>query len=168
MVMSLYCDNFLDDGKAILVRSRKPDNHWFGDSANERPSIMSKITREFLKTLSLRELRRIAQAISELICEIDSEPRREIDIAAEHTGDPDMIYQALPLNERRRGRWKQQELIYCSKERCPHCPHGEFVFSYRENRRKKTRSVEYLGQPLLPSEVIRGMKAGLLLEKGNE
>jgi hypothetical protein len=51
--------------------------------------------------------------------------------------------------------------IYCSAERCPRCPHGDFRFRYGRNKRKDTLSVKYMGTMAFSYEVIEGLRAGV-------
>jgi hypothetical protein len=59
------------------------------------------------------------------------------------------------------GDWYQVERIYCSAERCPRCPHGDFRFRYRRNKRKDTLSVKYMGTMAFSYEVIEELRAGV-------
>ena len=72
-----------------------------------------------------------------VISEIESGPRREIDIADSHIGDPALIANSTLLRGKRgEGRWSVRESIYCSLERCPNCPHGDYLYEYFRYKRK--------------------------------
>jgi len=93
-----------------------------------------------------------------IISEIEKGPRREIDIADEHTGDPTPIASEILLDgDKEQGRWYQRERIYCSLERCPNCPHGDYFYAYRRNKRRGTVTVQFGGIPVFKREDIENM-----------
>ena len=115
--------------------------------------------RQRLRTIPLKHLRELLAAVQSRIEELERLPaRREIDIAADHTGDKELIHAVLwTVGDQTTGRWRQSETIYCCPERCPSCPHGEFLFRYRRNKRKGTLTVTFVGFPALDDEVLEQM-----------
>lgn len=111
--------------------------------------------------MPLRHLRELAADVQALIRELESaKVRREIDIASEHQGNKELIHSVVrTIGDKSTGRWRQVENIYCCLERCPQCPHGEFVFRYRRNLRKHTVSVTFVGTPALPNAVLEMMRS---------
>ena len=120
--------------------------------------MLKRIRRYALEFRSLRELREIRDTVNALIQEVEQGPRREIDIADAHTGDPAFIHEVKWETEWKAGRQRRCELIYCSSQRCPECPHGSFIFKYRRNLRKKTREVMYVGRPVLDLDALDEMR----------
>ena len=81
-----------------------------------------------------------------LITELESGPRREVDIATAHTGDPTLVDQVLRVaGDKTSGKWFQVERIFCSTEKCPKCPHGDYMYEYRHNKKKGTTTVRFKG-----------------------
>jgi hypothetical protein len=106
----------------------------------------------------LNELRAEAAELEVVISEIESGPRREIDIADSHTGDPAFVAKSTLLHgQRGEGRWSVRESIYCSLERCPNCPHGDYFYEYRRNKRKGTLTVKFRGIPVFKIEDLEAM-----------
>jgi hypothetical protein len=116
--------------------------------------------RQHLRKLPLKYLRELVTDAQSLIRDLEAAPvRREIDIAAEHDDNVDLIHSVVrTIGDRATGRWRQVEKIYCSLEHCPRCPHGEFIFRYRRNKRKKHVTVTFVGTPGLPNEVLEQMR----------
>jgi hypothetical protein len=122
--------------------------------------------------LSLCELRRLKDGITVLIQEIEQGERREIDIASEHTGARELSARVLRvIGDPSSGKWEQIERIYCSLERCPRCPHGDFRYRYQRDRRRGSVSVRYIGTMALSHETVEhlreGICAGMLYEIKN-
>jgi hypothetical protein len=111
--------------------------------------------------MPLRNLRELASDVQALVRELENaKMRREIDIASEHQGDKNLIHSVVrTIGDKSTGRWRQVENIYCCLEHCPQCPHGEFVFRYRRNIRKRTVSVTFVGMPALPNELLEMMRS---------
>src|ERR1700733_2538017 len=114
-----------------------------------------------LRRMPLRDLREFAADVQALVRELESaKVRREIDIASEHQGNNDLIHSIVrTIGDKSTGRWRQVEKVYCCSERCPQCPHGEFIFRYRRNLRKHTMSVTFVGMPGLPNEILEVMRS---------
>jgi hypothetical protein len=94
----------------------------------------------------LNELKSKTAKLEAVISEIESSPRREIDMADSHTGDPAFIAKSTLLRGKRgERRWRVRESIYCSLERCPNCPHGDYFYDYFRNKRKGTLTVKLVG-----------------------
>ena len=112
---------------------------------NRRRSLMAK---------SLVWLRQYREDLDAVIGELESVPeRREIDIAAEHSGEPDLVGEVLDVQDE--GRWREQlQTIYCSTDRCPRCPHGPYWYTYRQNVRKGTTSIRYAGRPFVDMKLV--------------
>ncbi len=103
--------------------------------------------RRKYEKMSLSALRKLRDDLQVIITELEKAPPREIDIATDHTGDPDLIEQVLQVfGDRTSGKWIQVERIFCSKEKCPECPHGDYHYEYRYNKKKGTTSVRYKGK----------------------
>ena len=89
------------------------------------------------------------------IGEIRSGPRREIDVAVNFDGSPNRIAEVLRVEgNENSGRWRQLQRIYCSPEPCRGCPHGDFWYRYRRNKKKKTLHVEYIGPAVFEQDVL--------------
>ena len=126
---------------------------------------MNKRHKEKYAAMSLKTLRELRDDLSEIIREQEAQPRREIDIAAEHTGDPALIARVLrTVGDPNSGRWHQVERIYCTFERCPRCPHGDFRYRYQRNKRKGTITVDYVGTQVFDHELIERLKARIGIE----
>ena len=94
--------------------------------------------------MPLSKLRQLRNDLDILISEIENGPRREIDIAEDHTGDPALIAEVVRVEgDKTSGKWYQVERIYCSLERCPNCPHGDFWYEYQVNKKRKTFRVSF-------------------------
>jgi hypothetical protein len=112
--------------------------------------------------MPLRKLREFHQELGQLVRGIANQPPRDIDIAFDHTGDPSVVAKVLRvIGEPTSSAWYQVERIYCSKERCPRCPHGDFAFQYRRNKRKGTTSKRYVATTAFGQEVIDRLTAGV-------
>jgi hypothetical protein len=104
----------------------------------------------------LKDLRQLRDQISQSIDEISAQPRREIDIAADFDGRPDLVAEVLRTRGNPdSGKWKQLQRIYCSPEHCSECPHGEFWYRYTRNRKKKTLKSTYIGKPGLSQDELQ-------------
>lgn len=44
--------------------------------------------------------------------------------------------------------------IYCSQERCPRCPHGDFWYRYRRNSQSATTAVRFTGRAVFAPDAI--------------
>jgi hypothetical protein len=120
---------------------------------------MHSATRTKLIAMPLIKLRKLRSDLDSLIREVETASRREIDIAAEHSGSPAMIHEVLELKGTRgASRWRQLEKIYCSAERCQRCPHGPFWYEYRTNKREKTVVVKFAGKSIFDYEVLRDLR----------
>ena len=113
---------------------------------------LSKLKQE------LKELKTKAAELEAVIHEIEKGERREIDIADSNTGDPVLVSNSILLDgERGKGRWYVRESIYCSLEKCPNCPHGEYFYEYRYNKRKHAMNVRFRGIPAFKTEDLEAM-----------
>src|SRR3990167_2013873 len=117
------------------------------------------------RRMPLRWLRELQECIQGIIAEMEALPSaREIDIAAEHAGEPHLIHKVYRLRgDRKRGRWSQLQRIYCSAERCANCPHGPYWYTYRTNKKRGTLSVTFTGKgaafsPELLEELERNVR----------
>jgi hypothetical protein len=119
------------------------------------------MTQEHLRRMPLRRLRELAADVESVIHELESSTlRREIDIAEEHDGNASLIHSVVrKIGNEKTGRWRQVEWIYCCSQHCPRCPHGEFVFRYRRNRRKHTTNVSFVGMPALDDKTLEWMRS---------
>lgn len=117
--------------------------------------------RQRLSRMPLKHLRDIADHVQSLIQKLEGASiRREIDIAADHEGNVDLIHSIVrTMGNQRAGRWQQVEKIYCCREHCPRCPHGEFIFRYRRNKRKRSVTVTFVGMPALPNDILEQMQS---------
>jgi hypothetical protein len=123
---------------------------------------MDKNLRRMLKAMPVRKLRDLQQELDQLVREVANQPPRETDVAFDHTGDPSLVAKVLRIiGYPNSGSWYQVERIYCSPERCPRCPHGDFKFRYRHNKRKGTTSKKYVARMAFEQEVIDRLKAGV-------
>lgn len=112
-----------------------------------------------LLELPLLKLRKLRSDIDILISELESSPRRELDIAVGRAEAPDMPHEVIEVRGGKRpGGWRQLEKIYCSLERCPNCPHGPYWYRYRANKRKKTVTVAFAGKPFFDHEFIQQLR----------
>jgi hypothetical protein len=119
--------------------------------------------KQQLYRLPLRKLRELATDVQSVIRELEKAPvRRDIDIAAEHSGHADLIHSvARIIGDKASGRWRQIQNIYCCLEHCPQCPHGEFVFRYRRNKKTGKITVSFAGIPALPNDILAAMGANI-------
>ncbi len=123
---------------------------------------MDRALRRKLGAMPLRRLRELQHDLKQLVAELEGQPRREIDIAVEHSGDPSLVASVLrTIGDPNGNDWYQVECIYCSAERCARCPHGDFRFQYRRNKRKGTVSKKYVGTMAFSHELIERLKAGV-------
>ena len=110
---------------------------------------MNKMRRRKFEAMSLSELWRLRDDLQNIISELENSPRREIDIATNHTGDPALIARILRVDgDKSRGKWFQVERIFCSIERCADCPHGDFWYEYSQSKKHRTTKVKYRGKAL--------------------
>ena len=108
---------------------------------------MHRMQRHKFEMMPLFALRRLRDELQILISELESGPRREIDIATAHIGNPALVVQVLRIiGDKTSGKWIQVERILCSLERCPNCPHGEFMYEYRQNKKTGTTRVTFKGK----------------------
>jgi len=56
---------------------------------------MNRMRRRKFEAMALSELWQLRDDLQAIISELENGPRREIDIATEHTGDPALIAQIL-------------------------------------------------------------------------
>jgi hypothetical protein len=120
---------------------------------------MDKRFRQKYTSMPLRKLRRLAADLEKLIKELEGTPLREIDIAAEHSGDPALVAQVLRTHGSAQDRqWFQVERIYCSIERCPSCPHGDFKYRY-QRRKDGTFTKKYICKMAVNGEIVEWMKS---------
>lgn len=85
--------------------------------------------------------------------------RSDEEIAIEHDGQPHLIHSVTRIiGDKASGRWQQIEMIFCCAEHCPRCPHGEFRYRYRTNKTKGTTTVDFIGEPGLPSAILESMR----------
>ncbi|ULA68838.1 MAG: hypothetical protein LZF62_380024 [Nitrospira sp.] len=102
--------------------------------------------RTKFQNMPLSKLRKLRNDLDVIITKLEKGPRREIDIAADHTGDPALIVQILRvIGDPTSGKWIQVERILCSPARCSECPHGEFMYEYRRSE-KGILSVRFGGK----------------------
>lgn len=124
-------------------------------------STMNKQLRQKYTAMPLRELRRFARDLQRLIAEVESKPRREIDIATEHSGDPTLVDRVSRVEGNTQDqKWYQVERICCSRERCPSCPHGDFRYRYQRSKHGKITK-KYVGTMAFDSETIERLMAGV-------
>lgn len=96
--------------------------------------------------MPLSKLRCLRDELEALISRFENGLPREIDIAMAHTGAPALIAQVLRVwDEETNSKWIQAERIFCSLEKCPNCPHGDFMYEYKRNKKLGTISVRYKG-----------------------
>jgi hypothetical protein len=116
-----------------------------------------------LRRKPLKHLRQLSADIQSLIQELEGTPvRRDIDIASQHEGKPELIHSvSRTIGDKTTGHWRQVEMIYCCLERCPQCPHGEFIFQYRRNKRTGTVTVNFGGWPALDSKTLEWLRLGV-------
>ena len=128
---------------------------------------MHRMQRRKFEMMPLSNLRRLRDELQVLISELEHGPRREIDIATAHTGDPALIVQVLRIiGDKTRGKWIQVERILCSLERCPNCPHGEFMYEYRQNKKSGTTRVTFKGKGF-DQQALDNLRFFELTEGGN-
>jgi hypothetical protein len=108
---------------------------------------MHRMQRRKYEKMPLTKLRRLRNELHALITELENGPRREIDIADSHTGDPTLIARVLRvIGDKTSGKWIQVERIFCSQERCHDCPHGDYLYEYRQNTKRGTTTVRFKGK----------------------
>jgi|SRR6266850_4515000 len=110
-------------------------------------SRMNRMQRRKFEMMPLSELRRLRDDLQKLVFQLENSPRREIDIATAHTGDPALTVQVLRINgDKNSNKWGQVERILCSLEGCLNCPHGDFKYEYRKNKKSGAIKVIYKGE----------------------
>ncbi len=120
---------------------------------------MNKRLRQRFEAMPLHKLRPLPDEILKLIKELEAGPRREIDIVTEHSEDPALVARILRTEGDPNGNdWYQIERIYCSPEKCPNCPHGDYRFRYQRNKRKKTIRKKFIAKMVFDHETIERMK----------
>ena len=108
---------------------------------------MDRMQRRKFEMMPLSKLRQLRDDLQKLVSELENSPRREIDIATAHTGDPALTVQVLRIiGDKNSNKWGQVERILCSLERCPNCPHGDFTYEYRKNKKSGAGKVIYKGE----------------------
>ena len=108
---------------------------------------MNRMRRRKLEVMPLSALWQLRDDLQAIIAQLENRPRREIDIATDHTGDPTLIAQVLRVEgDKTSGKWIQVERIFCSIARCTGCPHGDYHYEYRYNKKKGTTTVRFKGQ----------------------
>lgn len=111
--------------------------------------------------MPLRDLRKLRDYLADLIATLENGPRREIDIAMEHAGKLEMIARVLRTEgDRNSSSWIQVERIFCSPPKCSACPHGDYFYRYRRNK-KGTVTVQYLGKAFLEHEDLEWLEEGI-------
>lgn len=126
---------------------------------------MHHMRRKSLAYRSLRELRGLKRDIEILIREIERGPTRAIDIATEFDGSTHRVAKLVETRSNEKsGSATRSQYIYCSDDRCPECPHGPFLFEYRETKHRAT--VKFVGFPFVGMAVVEkamedGKKLGL-------
>lgn len=120
---------------------------------------MNPSLRKKLVSKPLAWLRRFLVDLDELISELERGTRREIDIAAEFKGDEKLVAEVLTVKgDPRSARWQQLLRIYCCENRCDSCPHGDYLYRYRRNKRRATLTVEFGGRAVFSPETIERMR----------
>lgn len=108
---------------------------------------MNRMRRRKFEAMPLSALWQLRDDLQAIIAELENRPRREIDIATDHTGDPTLIAQVLRgEGDKTSGKWIQVERIFCSIAKCPDCPHGDYHYEYRHNKKKGTTTVRFKGK----------------------
>lgn len=107
---------------------------------------MHAALRKRLAGRSLNYLRRLRGDVDALIAELERGPQREVDIAASFTGDPRFVAKVIRVEGVPDTSMWYQVRIYCSLEHCTSCPHGDYGYRYRRNKRRRTVTVEYVGK----------------------
>jgi hypothetical protein len=130
---------------------------------------MNSVQRGKYNAMPLIELRRLRDGINSCIQQLEQGEKREIDIAYEHTGDPERTARVLRvIGDPNSGRWSQVERVFCSAERCPDCPHGDFLYRYRRNRRRGTTSAKYGGTMAFSDETIQHLRRDVRMGEAYE
>ena len=130
---------------------------------------MNSVQRRKYHAMPLFELRRLRDGINFCIQQLEQSERREIDIAYEHTGDPERTARVVRIiGDPNSGKWSQVEQVFCSAERCPHCPHGDFLYRYRRNKRRGTTSVKYGGTMAFRDETIQHLRRNVRIGEAYE
>ena len=110
--------------------------------------------------MSLTRLRKLRTEIQGIIEELEANPaRREIDIAAEHSGKSALIQEIIRHRPQKgRGWLKRLEKVYCSPQGCSKCPHGPFWFTYRTNKRSSAMNLVAFSEPAFPDSLIKELR----------
>jgi hypothetical protein len=120
---------------------------------------MHTAMRSKLIAMPLAKLRKLRSDLDLLVRELENGPKREVDIAWDHTGVASLISKVLEVKQKDPGRrWQQLEKIYCSAERCQKCPHGPYLYEYRANRQRKTTAVRFRGALAFDYDVLQELK----------
>jgi len=122
--------------------------------------------RKFERMSLAAALRTLRDDVQVVIAEIERGDRRELDIASDHTGDPSLIAEVLEVRgDKASGKWIEVRRIYCSPERCPQCPHGDYWYECRDRRATGTSTVRLIDSGFHRDAVDR---IGVFRLHGNE
>ncbi|SRR6266446_845588 len=112
---------------------------------------------EALRKHSIRDLEALVKVAQEVIRQKQAAPD-EFDVAREHSGEPELTADVLETKKQGGGRTREFRKIYCSRERCPRCPHGPYWYSIRENKRRRTRVVHFRRAPVFSRELVETIR----------
>ncbi len=119
---------------------------------------MHSSRRKQLVALPISKLRSMHKQLGDLISELESGPLRDVDIASSHGGGQELVASQVDISGDPNGAaWQEVLRLYCSKDRCLRCPHGDFIFRFRRSR-KGVVNVKYVGQRVFSAETIERMR----------
>jgi hypothetical protein len=107
--------------------------------------------------MSLLELRQLRDDVQAVMNEIERAPeRREIDIGAEFSGDPELVGEVLEaFGDKTSGKWQEILTLYCGRAHCESCPHGPYLFEYRRAKGTGKITFKFRGVCFLDPRDIR-------------
>jgi hypothetical protein len=104
--------------------------------------------KEKFSRLSRSQLKEIE---AELVLAYRSKANIEKEIAVGHF-DPELVAEVIKTE----GKNKKLQTIYCSIERCEHCPHGPYWYVFRKSLNEIR--IRLLGQPTFDQETVQWLR----------
>ncbi len=120
---------------------------------------MHAAVRSKFETMPLTKLRKLHSELSQLIQHLEKHPLREIDVAHEYRGLPGRSCQVLDVKQISGRKWQQLEKVYCSEQRCDHCPHGPYWFEYRASTDRKHLAITFKRAPAFDYDLLQELKS---------
>ena len=125
-------------------------------SPQKRAAILGRF-----RHMPLAAIKELYGELERIIDEKEAAGPDEMDSVWQHR-DPTLIHKVYDdRGDKKKGKWRQLQTIYCSAKRCPKCPHGPYWFAYRRNKTHKTITVRFKSIPMFPPELIENLRKKL-------